>query len=203
MYDLVKFEGRIEALEIHNGVLNTLGGAGSLAQHPEVCFEVAVTVSLVNAERALCRRISAMLLLPLHDVSVWCEAHTSRLIEAFGKSVGLSGARGGEGAPSASVVPLTIAAGCIDVNAHVDTVDRTAVGFDDLIDKIGAIGERGLTVVRDIDDALDATSREFTLQKSAYLTRVLVLTKPHVGRAFARHIAAMGSAKDNNFTHFD
>lgn len=26
MYDLVKFEGRIEALEIHNGVLNTLGG---------------------------------------------------------------------------------------------------------------------------------------------------------------------------------
>ena len=26
LYDLVKFEGRIEALEIHNGVLNTLGG---------------------------------------------------------------------------------------------------------------------------------------------------------------------------------
>ncbi len=28
LYDLVKFEGRIEALEIHNGVLNTLGEQG-------------------------------------------------------------------------------------------------------------------------------------------------------------------------------
>lgn len=47
MYDLVKFEGRIEALEIHNGVLNTLGGAGdNLIKSSAILSTVAGSVSL-------------------------------------------------------------------------------------------------------------------------------------------------------------
>ena len=47
MYDLVKFEGRIEALEIHNGVLNTLGGAGDhLIKSSAILSTVAGSVSL-------------------------------------------------------------------------------------------------------------------------------------------------------------
>ncbi|WP_180058980.1 putative type VI secretion system effector [Acinetobacter sp. YH12227] len=47
LYDLVKFEGRIEALEIHNGVLNTLGGAGdNLIKSSAILSTVAGSVSL-------------------------------------------------------------------------------------------------------------------------------------------------------------
>ncbi|MCL6233446.1 putative type VI secretion system effector [Acinetobacter amyesii] len=47
LYDLVKFEGRIEALEIHNGVLNTLGGAGdNLIKSSVILSTVAGSVSL-------------------------------------------------------------------------------------------------------------------------------------------------------------
>ncbi|WP_227554594.1 MULTISPECIES: putative type VI secretion system effector [Acinetobacter] len=47
MYDLMKFEGRIEALEIHNGVLNTLGNAGnSLIKSSAILSTVAGSVSL-------------------------------------------------------------------------------------------------------------------------------------------------------------
>ena len=47
MHDLVKFEGRIEALEIHNGVLNTLGGAGdNLIKSSAILSTVAGSVSL-------------------------------------------------------------------------------------------------------------------------------------------------------------
>ncbi len=47
LYDLVKFEGRIEALEIHNGVLNTFGGAGdNLIKSSAILSTVAGSVSL-------------------------------------------------------------------------------------------------------------------------------------------------------------
>ncbi|MEQ1420023.1 putative type VI secretion system effector [Acinetobacter indicus] len=47
LYDLLKFEGRIEALEIHNGVLNTLGGAGdNLIKSSAILSTVAGSVSL-------------------------------------------------------------------------------------------------------------------------------------------------------------
>ncbi|WP_104472432.1 putative type VI secretion system effector [Acinetobacter indicus] len=47
MYDLIKFEGCIEALEIHNGVLNTLGNAGNnLIKSSAILSTVAGSVSL-------------------------------------------------------------------------------------------------------------------------------------------------------------
>ncbi len=47
LYGLVKFEGRIEALEIHNGVLNTLGGVGDhLIKSSAILSTVAGSISL-------------------------------------------------------------------------------------------------------------------------------------------------------------
>lgn len=47
MNNLVKIEGRIQELEIHNGVLNTLGGAGdNLIKSSAILSTVAGSVSL-------------------------------------------------------------------------------------------------------------------------------------------------------------
>ncbi len=47
LYGLVKLEGRIEALEIHNGVLNTLGGVGDhLIKSSAILSTVAGSISL-------------------------------------------------------------------------------------------------------------------------------------------------------------